>query len=36
VEPHYLTPEVMIGMFKLVAEHQSNIRKDVIFRGVRW
>lgn len=36
VEPHYLTPEVMTGMFKLVAEHQSNIRKDVIFRGVRW
>lgn len=36
VQPHYLTPEVMTGMFKLVAEHQSNIRKDVIFRGVRW
>jgi UDP-sulfoquinovose synthase len=36
VEPHYLTPEVMTGMFKLVAEHQSNIRKEVIFRGVRW
>jgi UDP-sulfoquinovose synthase len=36
VQPHYLTPEVMTGMFKLVAEHKSNIRKDVIFRGVRW
>ncbi len=36
VHPHYLTPEGMTGMFKLVAEHQSNIRKDVIFRGVRY
>lgn len=36
VKPHYLTPEVMAGMFKLVAEHKDNIRKEVIFRGVRW
>jgi UDP-sulfoquinovose synthase len=36
VEPHYLTAEVMTGMFKLVAEYQNNIRKDVIFRGVCW
>ncbi len=36
VKPHYLTPEVMAGMFKLVAEHKDSIRKDVIFRGVRW
>jgi UDP-sulfoquinovose synthase len=36
VQPHYLTPEVMTDMFKLVAEHKDSIRKDVIFRGVRW
>ncbi|WP_295396253.1 NAD-dependent epimerase/dehydratase family protein [uncultured Thiodictyon sp.] len=36
VKPHYLTPEVMAGIFKLVAQHKDNIRKDVIFRGVRW
>jgi UDP-sulfoquinovose synthase len=36
VKPHYLTPDVMADMFKLVAEHQGGIRKDVIFRGVRW
>lgn len=36
VKPHYLTPDVMAGMFKLVAQHKDNIRKDVIFRGVRW
>ncbi len=36
VEPHYLTPEVMEGMFKTVAKYKSNIRKDVIFRGVKW
>jgi UDP-sulfoquinovose synthase len=36
VKPHYLTPEVMASMFKLVAQHKDSIRKDVIFRGVRW
>ncbi|MDH4480034.1 MAG: NAD-dependent epimerase/dehydratase family protein [Rhodoferax sp.] len=36
VQPHYLTTEVMTGMFALVAEHKENIRKEVIFRGVRW
>lgn len=36
VKPHYLTPDVMSAMFKLVAEHKHSIRKDVIFRGVRW
>ena len=36
VEPHYLTLEVMKDMFKLVSNHKDNIRKDVIFRGVRW
>lgn len=36
VEPHYLTDEVMEGMFKEVLKHKDNIRKDVIFRGVKW
>jgi UDP-sulfoquinovose synthase len=36
VKPHYLTPEAMASMFNLVAEHKDSIRKDVIFRGVRW
>jgi len=36
VEPHYLTPEVMEGMLRKVAEHKDNIRKEVIFKGVRW
>lgn len=36
VVPHYLTAEVMEGMFRVVAEHRKNIRRDVIFRGVRW
>jgi len=36
VEPHYLTPEVMADMFKLVGAYKDCIRKDVIFRGVRW
>lgn len=36
VEPHYLTEEVMEGMFRVVERYKDNIRQDVIFRGVRW
>ena len=36
VRPHYLTNEVLEGMFKLVEQHKQNIRRDVIFRGVKW
>ena len=36
VQPHYLTPEVMQRMFTIVAQYQNNIRKDVIFRGIKW
>jgi len=36
VVPHFLTEDVMEGMFHVVAQHKANIREDVIFRGVRW
>ncbi|NEP91297.1 MULTISPECIES: NAD-dependent epimerase/dehydratase family protein [Okeania] len=36
VEPHYLTEEVMEDMFRVVERYKDNIRKDVIFRGIRW
>jgi UDP-sulfoquinovose synthase len=36
VEPHYLTEEVMAGMFETVAYYKDNIRKDIIYRGVKW
>lgn len=36
VEPHYLTDEVMAGMFRVVEQYKANIREDVIFRGVKW
>lgn len=36
VIPHYLTDEVMEGLFRVVGEYKANIRKDVIFRGVKW
>jgi len=36
VTPHYLTDEVMADLFRTVAKYQNNIRKDVIFRGVKW
>lgn len=36
VEPHYLTAEVLGGMFKVVSQYKDNIRKDTIFKGVKW
>ncbi len=36
VEPHYLTDEVLEGMFAVVAEYRENIREDVIFKGIKW
>jgi len=36
VKPHPLNAENVKEMFLLVAEYKENIRKDVIFRGIRW
>ena len=36
VEPHYLTDDVMKGIFEEVIKHKNNIRRDVIFKGVKW
>jgi len=36
VEPHYLTDDVMGRLFEVVERYKGNIRKDVIFKGVKW
>lgn len=36
VVPHHLTDEVMEQMFRVVQEYIANIRKEVIFRGIKW
>jgi UDP-sulfoquinovose synthase len=36
VEPHFLTDEVMKNIFERVLPFKDNIRKEVIFRGVKW
>ena len=36
VNPQNLTDEVMAEMFRIVASCSDSIRKDVIFRGVKW
>jgi len=36
VKPHYLTKDSMIEMFDVVSHYKNNIRKGVIFKGVRW
>ena len=36
VKPNYLTKQSMKDMFEIVAQHKDQIRKEVIFRGVKW
>ncbi|MDA9006509.1 hypothetical protein N9J36_02710 [Litoricola sp.] len=36
VVPHYLSDEIMNGLFQVVETFKDNIRNDVIFRGVNW
>ena len=36
VKPHYLTDQVLERMFKVAEKFKSNIREDVIFRGIKW
>lgn len=36
VTPHYLTDEVLENFFHAVEKHRHNIRKEVIFKGVKW
>jgi len=36
VKPHYLTDEVLEGMMRVVERFKGNIRRDVIFKGIKW
>lgn len=36
VEPNYLTRESMKGMFDVVSRYKNKIRKEVIYKGVKW
>lgn len=36
VQPHYLTDEIMESMFRVVERYKDNVRKDVIFKGIKW
>ena len=36
VQPHYLSDEVLAGIFRVVERYRENIRREVIFRGVKW
>lgn len=36
VKPHYLTDEVLSKIFKVAERYKDSIRKDVIFKGVKW
>ncbi len=36
VKPHYLSDEVLEKMFITAEQFKDNIRKDVIFRGIKW
>jgi len=36
LEPHFLTEEVLQGIFAVVLQHKDRISDDCIFRGVKW
>ncbi|NPA53487.1 MAG: NAD-dependent epimerase/dehydratase family protein, partial [Aquificae bacterium] len=36
LKPHYLTDEVLEGMFKIVEKYKDNIKTHRIFRGIKW
>lgn len=36
VRLHFLTDEILEDMFRIVDKYKANIRKDVIFRGIKW
>ena len=36
VTPHYLTIDSMKEMLRMVAQHKEKIRREVVFRGIRW
>ncbi len=36
LEPHLLTRDVLDEMFQIVSRYRERIRKDVIFRGIKW
>lgn len=36
VKPNYLTLGSLESMFKIVAEHREAIRRDVIYKGIKW
>jgi len=36
VKPHFLTDEVVNNLIDAVEKYKKNIRKDVIYRGIKW
>lgn len=36
VQPHFLTDSLLAEIFRVVECYQEGIRKDVIFRGIKW
>lgn len=36
VKPHYLTDDNLKSLFEIIAKYKDSIRKDIIFRGVKW
>ena len=36
LKPHYLTEKVLEEMFKVVEKFKENIKKDIIYKGIKW
>jgi UDP-sulfoquinovose synthase len=36
VKPHYLTEEIILGIFKVAEKYRDNIKRCQIFMGIKW
>jgi UDP-sulfoquinovose synthase len=36
VKPHYLTDDIIKSMFHVVKKYEKSIRRNVIFKGIKW
>ena len=36
LKPHYLTDEVLMGMFRIVEKYKGRINKNAVYRGISW
>lgn len=36
LKPHFLTDEILAGLFEIVSQYKNRINKEAIFKGIKW